>query len=181
LRGVNFFRTTGESCRDGVASRLRQSTCSKHDRGLASATRVAVLVDVTSSLQCPLRTHQAKPPPHQNRFRFHTLQSAAHYDGERQYLHRNNIFPLRGFETKKKRPLVSTPVTKLLGLECRESQAILNVRAGEPQRFANAPPALTNAKNSPRPTSQTGNLDTKNSDVVLEMLRQLNKSSDRRL
>jgi len=65
-------------------------------------------------------------------------------------------------------------VTKMLGLEGRLHHKPSELSGGEQQRVAIAR-AIINEPKILLADEPTGNLDTKNSEIVLEMLRQLNK------
>src|SRR5208283_1632362 len=65
-------------------------------------------------------------------------------------------------------------VTKMLGLEGRLHHKPSEMSGGEQQRVAIAR-AIINEPKILLADEPTGNLDTKNSDIVLEMLRRLNK------
>ena len=80
-----------------------------------------------------------------------------------QYIHGDGFDPHR-FDV----------VTKLLGLEGRLNHKPSEMSGGEQQRVAIAR-AIINEPKILLADEPTGNLDTKNSDVVLEMLRRLNK------
>jgi putative ABC transport system ATP-binding protein len=80
-----------------------------------------------------------------------------------QYIHGDGFDPHR-FEV----------VTKMLGLAGRLQHRPSEMSGGEQQRVAIAR-AIINEPKILLADEPTGNLDTKNSEVVLEMLRQLNK------
>ena len=80
-----------------------------------------------------------------------------------QYIHGDGFDPHR-FDV----------VTKMLGLDGRLAHKPSEMSGGEQQRVAIAR-AIINEPKILLADEPTGNLDTKNSEVVLEMLRQLNK------
>jgi len=80
-----------------------------------------------------------------------------------QHIHRNGFDPHR-FEL----------VTKMLGLTDRLHHRPAELSGGEQQRVAIAR-AIINEPKLVLADEPTGNLDTKNSEIVLAMLRQLNK------
>jgi putative ABC transport system ATP-binding protein len=80
-----------------------------------------------------------------------------------QYIHGDGFDPHR-FDV----------VTKMLGLEGRLHHRPSEMSGGEQQRVAIAR-AIINEPKILLADEPTGNLDTKNSEVVLEMLRRLNK------
>ena len=135
--------------------------------GLAQASRGKVLVDgneltaMTDSERTKLRRHKIGFVF--QRFNLLPTLTAKGNIAIAQYIHGNGFDPHR-FDV----------VTKMLGLEGRLTHKPSEMSGGEQQRVAIAR-AIINEPKILLADEPTGNLDTKNSEVVLQMLRQLNK------
>jgi putative ABC transport system ATP-binding protein len=167
LRGVNFQVQAGE-----FVSVMGPSGCGKSSLlyvigGLAQATRGRVLVDGNdlAAMSDPERTMLRR---HKIGFVFQRFNLLPTLDARgniaiAQHIHGNGFDPHR-FEI----------VTKMLGLTGRLHHRPSELSGGEQQRVAIAR-AIINEPKLILADEPTGNLDTKNSDIVLAMLRQLNR------
>jgi len=167
LRGVNFDVLPGESVAVMGPSGCGKSSLLYVIGGLAQASRGRVLVDGNdlSAMSDPERTKLRR---HKIGFvfqRFNLLPTltAKGNIAIAQYIHGDGFDPHR-FEV----------VTKMLGIEERLNHRPSELSGGEQQRVAIAR-AIINEPKILLADEPTGNLDTKNSEVVLEMLRRLNK------
>lgn len=167
LRGVNFEVSPGE-----FVSVMGPSGCGKSSLlyvigGLAQASRGKVLVDgndlaaMSDSERTLLRRHKIG-------FVFQRFNLLPTLDARgniaiAQHIHRNGFDPHR-FDL----------VTQMLGLSDRLPHRPAELSGGEQQRVAIAR-AIINEPKLILADEPTGNLDTKNSEIVLGMLRQLNK------
>jgi putative ABC transport system ATP-binding protein len=167
LRGVNFQVLPGE-----FVTVMGPSGCGKSSLlyvigGLAQASRGRVFVDgndlaaMGDAKRTLLRRHKIG-------FVFQRFNLLPTLDARgniaiAQHIHRNGFDPHR-FEV----------VTKMLGLTDRLHHRPAELSGGEQQRVAIAR-AIINEPKLILADEPTGNLDTKNSEIVLGMLRQLNK------
>ena len=167
LRGVDFDVLPGESVAVMGPSGCGKSTLLYVIGGLAQASRGKVYVDgndlsnMTDAERTKLRRHKIGFVF--QRFNLLPALSARGNIAIAQYIHGDGFDPHR-FDV----------VTKLLGLEGRLQHRPSEMSGGEQQRVAIAR-AIINEPKILLADEPTGNLDTKNSDVVLEMLRRLNK------
>ena len=135
--------------------------------GLATASRGNVFVDgndlssMTDAERTKLRRHKIGFVF--QRFNLLPALSAKGNIAIAQYIHGDGFDPHR-FDV----------VTKMLGLDGRLHHRPTEMSGGEQQRVAIAR-AIINEPKILLADEPTGNLDTKNSEVVLEMLRRLNK------
>jgi len=167
LRGVNFEVLPGE-----FVAVMGQSGCGKSTLlyvigGLAQATRGKVLVD-GNDLTTLSDAERTKLRRHKVGFifqRFNLLPTLDAYGNIAiaQHIHGNGFDPHR-FDV----------VTKMLGLAERLHHRPSEMSGGEQQRVAIAR-AIINEPKIVLADEPTGNLDSKNSDIVLGMLRQLNQ------
>jgi putative ABC transport system ATP-binding protein len=167
LRGVNFEVFAGQ-----FVAVMGPSGCGKSSLlyvigGLAQATRGRVLVDGNdlAALDDAARTKLRR---HKVGFvfqRFNLLPTLDAYGNIAiaQHIHGNGFDPHR-FEV----------VTGMLGLTERLHHKPSELSGGEQQRVAIAR-AIINEPKIVLADEPTGNLDTKNSETVLAMLRQLNR------
>jgi putative ABC transport system ATP-binding protein len=167
LRGVNFSVLPGESVAVMGPSGCGKSTLLYVIGGLAQATRGRVLVD-GNDLAVMSDAERTKLRRHKIGFvfqRFNLLPtlSARGNIAIAQHIHGNGFDPHR-FEV----------VTSMLGLGERLRHRPSELSGGEQQRVAIAR-AIINEPKILLADEPTGNLDTKNSEIVLEMLRKLNK------
>ncbi len=167
LRGVNFQVLPGE-----FVTVMGPSGCGKSSLlyvigGLAQASRGRVFVDgndlaaMSDAKRTLLRRHKIG-------FVFQRFNLLPTLDARgniaiAQHIHRNGFDPHR-FDV----------VTKMLGLTDRLHHRPAELSGGEQQRVAIAR-AIINEPKLILADAPTGNLDTKNSEIVLAMLRQLNK------
>ena len=168
LRGVNFDVLPGESVAVMGPSGCGKSSLLYVIGGLAQASRGKVLVDGND-----LSGHDATPSaPSCAAARSASSSSALIFlptltargnIAIAQYIHGDGFDPHR-FDV----------VTKMLGLEGRLASPPSEMSGGEQQRVAIAR-AIINEPKILLADEPTGNLDTKNSEIVLEMLRRLNK------
>jgi putative ABC transport system ATP-binding protein len=167
LRGVNFDVLPGESVAVMGPSGCGKSSLLYVIGGLAQASRGRVLVD-GNDLTTMSDAERTKLRRHKIGFvfqRFNLLPTltARGNIAIAQYIHGNGFDPHR-FDV----------VTKMLGLNDRLRHKPSELSGGEQQRVAIAR-AIINEPKILLADEPTGNLDTKNSEVVLTMLRQLNK------
>jgi putative ABC transport system ATP-binding protein len=167
LRGVNFSVLPGESVAVMGPSGCGKSTLLYVIGGLAQASRGRVLVD-GNDLAVMSDAERTKLRRHKIGFvfqRFNLLPtlSARGNIAIAQHIHGNGFDPHR-FEV----------VTTMLGLGERLGHRPSELSGGEQQRVAIAR-AIINEPKILLADEPTGNLDTKNSEIVLEMLRKLNK------
>jgi putative ABC transport system ATP-binding protein len=167
LRGVNFEVLPGESVAVMGPSGCGKSTLLYIVGGLAQATRGRVLVDgndltaLGDSARTKLRRHKIGFVF--QRFNLLPTLTAKGNIAIAQFLHGDGFDPHR-FDV----------VTRMLGLEGRLKHKPSELSGGEQQRVAIAR-AIINEPKILLADEPTGNLDSKNSDTVLQMLRQLNK------
>jgi len=167
LRGVNFEVQPGESVAVMGPSGCGKSSLLYVIGGLAQASRGKVLVDgndlteMRDSARTKLR--RSKIGFVFQRFNLLPTLSAKGNIAIAQYIHGDGFDPHR-FDV----------VTKMLGLEGRLTHKPSEMSGGEQQRVAIAR-AIINEPKILLADEPTGNLDTKNSEIVLEMLRRLNK------
>src|SRR6202142_394414 len=167
LRGVYFKVLPGE-----FVSVMGPSGCGKSSLlyvigGLAQGSRGRGLVDgndlttMSDAARTKLRRHKIGFVF--QRFNLLPTLSAKGNIAIAQYIHGDGYDPHR-FDV----------VTKMLGLEGRLAHKPSEMSGGEQQRVAIAR-AIINEPKILLADEPTGNLDSKNSAIVLEMLRQLNK------
>src|SRR5579872_1544401 len=167
LRGVNFRVLPGE-----FVTVMGPSGCGKSSLlyvigGLAQASRGHVFVDgndlviMNDAARTKLRRHKIGFVF--QRFNLLPTLSAKGNIAIAQFIHGDGFDPHR-FDV----------VTKMLGLTERLKHRPAEMSGGEQQRVAIAR-AIINEPKILLADEPTGNLDSKNSDIVLEMLRQLNK------
>jgi putative ABC transport system ATP-binding protein len=167
LRGVSIEVMPGEFVSIMGPSGCGKSTMLHVIGGLARATRGTVLLDgnnlteMSDSARTLLRRHKVGFVF--QRFNLLPTLDAYHNIALAQHIHGNGFDPHR-FEV----------VTSLLGLSGRLKHRPSELSGGEQQRVAIAR-AIINEPKILLADEPTGNLDSKNSDIVLEMLRQLNK------
>ena len=167
LRGVNFEVLPGE-----FVAVMGQSVCGKSTLlyvigGLAQATRGKVLVD-GNDLTILSDAERTRLRRHKVGFifqRFNLLPTLDAYGNIAiaQHIHGNGFDPHR-FDV----------VTRMLGLTERLHHRPSEMSGGEQQRVAIAR-AIINEPKIVLADEPTGNLDSKNSDIVLGMLRRLNQ------
>jgi putative ABC transport system ATP-binding protein len=167
LRGVNFDVMAGESVAVMGPSGCGKSSLLYVIGGLARASKGQVLVDgndlstMTDAERTKLR--RSKIGFVFQRFNLLPALTARGNIAIAQYIHGDGYDPHR-----------FAVVTKMLGLEGRLQHRPSEMSGGEQQRVAIAR-AIINEPKILLADEPTGNLDTKNSEVVLEMLRRLNK------
>jgi putative ABC transport system ATP-binding protein len=167
LRGVNFAVAPGESVAVMGPSGCGKSSLLYVIGGLAQASRGQVLVDgndlttMSDAARTKLRRHKIGFVF--QRFNLLPTLTAKGNIAIAQFLHGDGFDPHR-FDV----------VTKMLGLEGRLAHKPSELSGGEQQRVAIAR-AIINEPKILLADEPTGNLDSKNSAIVLEMLRQLNK------
>ncbi len=167
LRGVNFDVLPGESVAVMGPSGCGKSSLLYVIGGLAKASRGKVLVDgndlseMTDAERTKLR--RSKIGFVFQRFNLLPTLTARGNIAIAQYIHGDGYDPHR-FDV----------VTKMLGLDGRLQHKPAEMSGGEQQRVAIAR-AIINEPKILLADEPTGNLDTKNSEIVLEMLRRLNK------
>jgi putative ABC transport system ATP-binding protein len=167
LRGVNFEVMPGESVAVMGPSGCGKSSLLYVIGGLARTSKGKVFVDGNdlSEMADAERTklRRSKIGFVFQRFNLLPTLTAKGNIAIAQYIHGDGYDPHR-FDV----------VTKMLGLEGRLHHRPSEMSGGEQQRVAIAR-AIINEPKILLADEPTGNLDTKNSDVVLEMLRRLNK------
>jgi putative ABC transport system ATP-binding protein len=167
LRGVNIEIFPGEFVSIMGPSGCGKSTMLHVIGGLARATRGTVLLDgnnlteMSDSARTLLRRHKVGFVF--QRFNLLPTLDAYHNIALAQHIHGNGFDPHR-FEV----------VTSLLGLSGRLKHRPSELSGGEQQRVAIARAIISEPK-IVLADEPTGNLDTKSSDTVLELLRSLNK------
>jgi putative ABC transport system ATP-binding protein len=168
LRGVNFEVLPGESVAVMGPSGCGKSSLLYVIGGLAQATRGHVLVDgndlteLNDAARTKLRRHKIGFVF--QRFNLLPTLTAKGNIAIAQFIHGDGFDPHR-FDV----------VTKMLGLEGRLQHKPSELSGGEQQRVAIAR-AIINEPKILLADEPTGNLDSKNSEIVLQMLRQLNKN-----
>ena len=167
LRGVNFEVMPGESVAVMGPSGCGKSSLLYVIGGLARTSKGKVFVDgndlseMTDAERTKLR--RSKIGFVFQRFNLLPTLTARGNIAIAQYIHGDGYDPHR-----------FAVVTKMLGLEGRLYHRPSEMSGGEQQRVAIAR-AIINEPKILLADEPTGNLDIKNSDVVLEMLRRLNK------
>ena len=167
LRGVNFEVAPGESVAVMGPSGCGKSSLLYVIGGLAQASRGRVLVDgndlttMGDAARTKLRRHKIGFVF--QRFNLLPTLTAKGNIAIAQFIHGDGFDPHR-FDV----------VTKMLGLEGRLQHKPSELSGGEQQRVAIAR-AIINEPKILLADEPTGNLDSKNSEIVLQMLRQLNK------
>ena len=167
LRGLNFQILPGESVAVMGPSGCGKSSLLYILGGLARASRGRVLLDGNDlvTMSDPERTKLRR---HKIGFVFQRFNLLPTLDAQgniaiAQHIHGDGFDPHR-FEV----------VTRLLGLSGRLRHRPSELSGGEQQRVAIAR-AIINEPKLVLADEPTGNLDSKNSETVLAMLRQLNK------
>ena len=167
LRGVTMQVRAGEFVAIMGPSGCGKSTLLYLIGGLARATRGRILVDGNdlAALDDAARTRLRR---HKVGFVFQRFNLLPTLDAQgniaiAQHIHGNGFDPHR-FDV----------VTKMLGLTDRLHHRPAELSGGEQQRVAIAR-AIINEPKIVLADEPTGNLDTKNSELVLGMLRQLNQ------
>ena len=167
LRGVNFEVAPGESVAVMGPSGCGKSSLLYVIGGLAQASRGRVLVDgndlttMSDAARTKLRRHKIGFVF--QRFNLLPTLTAKGNIAIAQFIHGDGFDPHR-FDV----------VTNMLGLEGRLQHKPSELSGGEQQRVAIAR-AIINEPKILLADEPTGNLDSKNSEIVLQMLRQLNK------
>ena len=167
LRGVNFEVLPGESVAVMGPSGCGKSSLLYVIGGMAQASKGTVLVDgnelttMSDAERTRLRRHKIGFVF--QRFNLLPTLTAKGNIAIAQFIHGNGFDPHR-FDV----------VTKMLGLVGRLQHRPSELSGGEQQRVAIAR-ALINEPKILLADEPTGNLDSKNSEIVLQMLRQLNK------
>jgi len=167
LRGVNFDVLPGEFVTVMGPSGCGKSTLLYVVGGLTRATRGRVLVDgndlgaINDAERTRLRRHKVG-------FIFQRFNLLPTLDASDNIAIAQHIYG-DGFD-----PHRFAIVTKMLGLSARLHHRPSELSGGEQQRVAIAR-AIINEPKIVLADEPTGNLDTKNSEAVLGMLRQLNK------
>jgi putative ABC transport system ATP-binding protein len=167
LRGVSIEVMPGEFVSIMGPSGCGKSTMLHVIGGLARATRGTVLLDgnnlteMSDSARTLLRRHKVGFVF--QRFNLLPTLDAYHNIALAQHIHGNGFDPHR-FEV----------VTSMLGLSTRLKHRPSELSGGEQQRVAIARAIISEPK-IVLADEPTGNLDTKSSDTVLELLRSLNK------
>jgi putative ABC transport system ATP-binding protein len=167
LRGVNFEVEPGEAVAVMGPSGCGKSSLLYVIGGMAQASKGTVLVDgnelttMSDAERTRLRRHKIGFVF--QRFNLLPTLSAKGNIAIAQFIHGNGFDPHR-FDV----------VTKMLGLVGRLHHRPSELSGGEQQRVAIAR-ALINEPKILLADEPTGNLDSKNSEIVLQMLRQLNK------
>jgi putative ABC transport system ATP-binding protein len=167
LRGVDMEVYAGEFVSIMGPSGCGKSTMLHVIGGLAQATRGRVLLDgndlttMTDAARTLLRRHKVGFVF--QKFNLLPTLDAYHNIALAQHIHGNGFDPHR-FEV----------VAKLLGLSERLTHKPSELSGGEQQRVALAR-AIVSEPKIVLADEPTGNLDTKSSEAVLSLLRQLNK------
>jgi putative ABC transport system ATP-binding protein len=167
LRGVNMEVYPGEFVSIMGPSGCGKSTMLHVIGGLAQASRGRVLLDgndlttMTDAARTLLRRHKVGFVF--QKFNLLPTLDAYHKIALAQHIHGNGFDPHR-FEV----------VAKLLGLTERLTHKPSELSGGEQQRVALAR-AIVSEPKIVLADEPTGNLDTKSSDAVLGLLRQLNR------
>lgn len=167
LRGVNMEVYPGEFVSIMGPSGCGKSTMLHVIGGLAQATRGRVLLDgndlttMTDAARTLLRRHKVGFVF--QKFNLLPTLDAYHNIALAQHIHGNGFDPHR-FDA----------VAKLLGLSERLHHKPSELSGGEQQRVALARAIISEPK-IVLADEPTGNLDTKTSEIVLGLLRQLNK------
>jgi putative ABC transport system ATP-binding protein len=167
LRGVNVEIYPGEFVSIMGPSGCGKSTMLHVIGGLAQATRGRVLLDgndlttMTDAARTLLRRHKVGFVF--QKFNLLPTLDAYHNIALAQHIHGNGFDPHR-FDA----------VAKLLGLSERLHHKPSELSGGEQQRVALARAIISEPK-IVLADEPTGNLDTKTSETVLSLLRQLNK------
>ena len=167
LRGVNFEVQPGESVAVMGPSGCGKSSLLYVIGGLAQASKGKVLVDgndltsMTDAARTKLRRHKIGFVF--QRFNLLPTLTAKGNIAIAQFIHGDGFDPHR-FDV----------VTQMLGLSGRMHHKPSELSGGEQQRVAIAR-AIINEPKILLADEPTGNLDSKNSEIVLQMLRQLNK------
>ena len=167
LRGVSIAILPGEFVSIMGPSGCGKSTMLHVIGGLAQATRGRVLLDgndlttMTDAARTLLRRHKVGFVF--QKFNLLPTLDAYHNIALAQHIHGNGFDPHR-FEV----------VAKLLGLSERLTHKPSELSGGEQQRVALAR-AIVSEPKIVLADEPTGNLDTKSSDAVLGLLRELNK------
>ena len=167
LRGVNFEVQPGESVAVMGPSGCGKSSLLYVIGGLAQASRGKVLVDgndlteLSDAARTKLRRHKIGFVF--QRFNLLPTLTAKGNIAIAQFIHGDGFDPHR-FDV----------VTQMLGLAGRLHHKPSELSGGEQQRVAIAR-AIINEPKILLADEPTGNLDSKNSEIVLQMLRQLNK------
>jgi putative ABC transport system ATP-binding protein len=167
LRGVNFAVFPAEFVAVMGPSGCGKSTLLYVVGGLAQATRGHVFVD-GNDLAVMSDAERTKLRRHKVGFVFQRFNLLPTLDAHgniaiAQHIHGNGFDPHR-FEV----------VTKMLGLTDRLHHKPSELSGGEQQRVAIAR-AIIHEPKILLADEPTGNLDTRNSEIVLGMLRQLNR------
>ena len=167
LCGVNFEVQPGESVAVMGPSGCGKSSLLYVIGGLARASKGHVFVDgndltsMSDAARTKLRRHKIGFVF--QRFNLLPTLTAKGNIAIAQFIHGDGFDPHR-FEV----------VTKMLGLEGRLGHKPSELSGGEQQRVAIAR-AIINEPKILLADEPTGNLDSRNSEIVLEMLRQLNR------
>jgi putative ABC transport system ATP-binding protein len=167
LRGVNFSVAPGEAVAVMGPSGCGKSSLLYVIGGLAQASRGQVFVDgneltaMSDAERTKLR--RSKIGFVFQRFNLLPTLTAKGNIAIAQFIHGDGFDPHR-FEV----------VTKMLGLAGRLQHKPSELSGGEQQRVAIAR-AIINEPKILLADEPTGNLDSRNSEIVLQMLRQLNK------
>src|ERR1700724_998973 len=167
LRGVNFEVAPGESVAVMGPSGCGKSSLLYVIGGLAQASRGRVLVD-GNDLAAMNDAERTKLRRHKIGFVFQRFNLLPTLDARGNIAIAQHIYG-DGFD-----PHRFEVVTKMLGLSARLPHRPGELSGGEQQRVAIAR-AIINEPKIILADEPTGNLDTKNSEIVLSMLRQLNK------
>ena len=167
LRGVNFQVDPGQFVAVMGPSGCGKSTLLYVMGGLATASRGHVLVDGNDMAEMS-DAERTRLRRHKIGFIFQRFNLLPTLDGEGNIRMASFIYG-NGFDKHR-----FDVCTKILGLEGRLKHRPAEMSGGEQQRVAIAR-AIINEPKIILADEPTGNLDTKNSEMVLAMLRQLNK------